>query len=187
MRRILKYLLRLSDRAVLVPAVRDGRFHVSNSGLVLWAAQLALQMWTFVRMCFYLGKTLIKRQPAIECSKDNYCSVFGMLLSHSVISPIVMSLVLFRLQRSVRMLNMTANLLLRYRYPRRRLSVSMFAVVMFTAVILFKLVITVVSIPQNYPDLYYPYFTAYMGPIVLINLVSVMCIVSQHSYEDINR
>lgn len=166
--------------------MRDGRFHVSKSGLVFWAVQLALQTWTFVRMCFYLGKTLIQRR-VLECSKDNYCSVFGMLLSHSVISPIVVSLVLFRLRRSVGILNMTANLLLRYRYPRRRVSLNMFAVVVFSFFIMFKLVTTVMSIPQNYPDLYYPYFTAYMCPIVLINVISIMCVVAQNSYEDINR
>ncbi|XP_026807689.1 uncharacterized protein LOC113550186 [Rhopalosiphum maidis] len=167
-------------------AVRDGCFHVSNSGLALWATQLALQTWAFVRMCFYLGNTLMQRR-SLNCSRDNYCSVFGMLLSHTVISPIVVSLVLVRLPRSVDVLNMTARLLLRSRYPRRRLSPNTYVVILFSAVIVFKLVTTVMSIPQKYPDLYYPYFTAYMVPIVFINLVSILCVVAQQSYEDINR
>lgn len=137
-------------------------------------------------MCFYLGKTLIQRQQ-LECSRDNYCCVFGMLLSHSVISPIIVSLVLVRLSRSVRVLNMTARLLLRRRYPRHTLSVHTYAVVLFTLFIVFKLITTVLSIPQRYPDLYYPYFTAYMVPLVLINLISILCVVAQQSYEDINR
>ncbi|KAL5244132.1 hypothetical protein ACI65C_011542 [Semiaphis heraclei] len=166
--------------------VRDGCFHVSNSGLALWAAQLALQTWAFVRMCFYLGNTLMQRK-SLNCSRDNYCSVFGMLLSHTVISPIVVSLVLVRLPQSVDVLNMTARLLLRSRYPRRRLSSNTYVVVLFSAVIVFKLVTTIMSIPLQYPDLYYPYFTAYMVPIVFINLVSILCVVAQQSYEDINR
>lgn len=167
-------------------AVRDGYFHVSKSGLALWSFQFALQMWTFVRMCFYLCKTLVQRQH-LECSRDNYCSVFGMLLSHSVISPIVVSLVLVRLSRSVCVLNMTARLLLRRRYQRRTLSVHTYAVLLFTLFIVFKLVTTVMSIPQRYPELYYPYFTAYMVPLVLINLISILCVVTQQSYQDINR
>ncbi|KAE9532815.1 hypothetical protein AGLY_009896 [Aphis glycines] len=166
--------------------VRDGCFHVSNSGLALWATQLALQTWAFVRMCFYLGHTLMQRQ-SLNCSRDNYCSVFGMLISHTVISPIVVSLVLVRLPKSVDVLNMTARLLLRSRYPRRRLSPKAFMVILFSAVIVFKLVTTLMNIPQKYPDLYYPYFTAYMVPIVFINLVSILCVVAQQSYEDINR
>jgi hypothetical protein len=160
---------------------------VSKSGLVLWMAQLTLQTWTFVRMCFYLGKTLAQRQ-GLDCSKDNYCSVFGMLLTHSIISPIVVSLVLVRLPRSVQVLNMTGRMLLRCRYPRRWwLSPSAYAVLVFSLLIVFKLVHTVVNIPQKYPDLYYPYFTAYMVPVLFINLVGVLCVVTQHSYEDINR
>ncbi|XP_025417128.1 putative gustatory receptor 28a isoform X3 [Sipha flava] len=150
-------------------------------------AQLTLQTWTFVRMCFYLGKTLAQRQ-GLDCSKDNYCSVFGMLLTHSIISPIVVSLVLVRLPRSVQVLNMTGRMLLRCRYPRRWwLSPSAYAVLVFSLLIVFKLVHTVVNIPQKYPDLYYPYFTAYMVPVLFINLVGVLCVVTQHSYEDINR
>lgn len=167
-------------------AVRDGRFRPSKSGLAFWAVQLALQTWTFVRMGFYLGKTLAQRDR-LDCSKDNYCTIFGILLTHSVISPVLVSLVLLRLPRSVRMLNATARLLLRRRYPRGRLSVNTCAVVPFSLVIIFKLVTTVMSIPQKYPDLYYPYFTAYMVPIVSINLVGVLCVVTQQSYEDINR
>lgn len=167
-------------------AVRDGCFHVSKSGLAFWTVQLALQMWTLVRMCFYLGKTLMQRHQ-LECSKDNYCSVFGMLLSHSFISPIIVSLVLIRLPRSIDVLNMTARLLLRYRYPRPRLSPNTYAVVFFSLLIIVKLVSTVLSIPQKYPDLYYPYFTAYMVPLTLINLISITCVVTQQSYEDINR
>ncbi|XP_025417127.1 putative gustatory receptor 28a isoform X2 [Sipha flava] len=167
--------------------VPDGCFGVSKSGLVLWMAQLTLQTWTFVRMCFYLGKTLAQRQ-GLDCSKDNYCSVFGMLLTHSIISPIVVSLVLVRLPRSVQVLNMTGRMLLRCRYPRRWwLSPSAYAVLVFSLLIVFKLVHTVVNIPQKYPDLYYPYFTAYMVPVLFINLVGVLCVVTQHSYEDINR
>lgn len=167
-------------------AVRDGYFHVSKNGLAFWTVQLALQMWTLVRMCFYLGKTVIQRHQ-IECSKDNYCSVFGMLLSHSVISPIIVALVLIRLPRSIDVLNMSARLLLRKRYPRNGLSSNTYAIVFFSIIIIVKLVSTVVYIPQKYPDLYYPYFTAYMVPLALINLISILCVITQQSYEDINR
>lgn len=167
-------------------AVRTGCFHVSKNGMALWTFQWTLQIWTFVRMCFYLAKTVMQRDR-IECSKDNYCSVFGMLLSHTVISLIVVSLVLARLPQSVDVLNMTAGLLHRYRYRRPHLSVNSFAVVMFTAVIVLKLITTLMTVPQKHPDLYYPYFTAYMVPLVLINLISILCFVTQQSYEDINR
>lgn len=159
---------------------------MSKSGLTFWTVQLVLQMWTVIRMCFYLGKTLMQRQ-VIECSKDNYCSVFGMLLSHTVISPIIVSLVLFRLPRSVDIMNMTARLLLRQRYPRMNLSPNVYSVILFSLVIVFKLVTTLMSIPLKYPELYYPYFTAYLVPLVLINLISIMCFIAQLSYEDINR
>lgn len=153
---------------------------------MFWTAQLVLQMWTFVRMGFYLVKTVMQRH-VIECSKDNYCSVFGMLLSHTVISPIIVSLVLVRLSQSVDIMNMTARLLFRQRYPRQNLSPNMYSVVLFSLVIVFKLVTTLMSIPLKYPELYYPYFTAYLVPLALINLISIFCFIAQLSYEDINR
>ncbi|VVC33859.1 Hypothetical protein CINCED_3A004921 [Cinara cedri] len=166
--------------------VRMGCFHVSKNGMALWTFQWTLQIWTVVRMCFYLAKTVMQRDR-IECSKDNYCSVFGMLLSHTVISPIIVCLVLARLSQSVDVLNMTADLLHRYRYRRPHLSLNAYAVVMFTAVIVLKLVTTLMTLTQKNPDLYYPYFIAYMVPLVLINLISILCFVTQQSYEDINR
>lgn len=159
---------------------------MTKSGLALWTVQLILQIWTFVRMGFYLYKTVMQRN-VIECSKDNYCSVFGMLLSHTVISPIIVSLVLFRLSRSVDLMNMAARLLHRKRYPRQRLSLNAYSMALFSLVIVIKLVITLMSIPQRYPELYYPYFFAYLLPLGLIILISILCFIAQLSYEDINR
>ncbi|VVC34310.1 7TM chemoreceptor [Cinara cedri] len=167
-------------------AVRVGCFHVSKAGLALWTAQLLLQIWSLVRMSFYLIKT-INQRIKIECSKDFYCSVFGSLLANMVINPIVVSLVLARLPQSIDVLNMTARLLLRNRYPRHWLTPNMFFIVLLMFVFIVKIIMTIKSTPQKYPELFYPFVLTKFVPLSIILLKSVLCVVAQNSYEDINR
>ncbi|XP_050422941.1 odorant receptor coreceptor-like isoform X1 [Adelges cooleyi] len=50
-----------------------------------------------------------------------------------------------------------------------------------------KTFVAVLLINLKYPFLYYMFFIAYACPVFLVHLINVMCLVSQHSYEDVNR
>ncbi|VVC34311.1 7TM chemoreceptor [Cinara cedri] len=166
--------------------VRVGRFYASKTGLALWMTQWLLQMLAFIQISLYLAKT-INQRVKIDCSSDHFCTTIGLIMSHVIINTIVVVMVLARLTQSVDLLNMAASLLFRSRFPRPWLTSDTCFIVLFPSLLFFRLILTNITTPQFYPDLYYPYFFSNFAPLTIVILYSVLCVVTQNSYEDINR
>ncbi|XP_050422747.1 uncharacterized protein LOC126834683 [Adelges cooleyi] len=80
---------------------------------------------------------------------------------------------------------MTSVILLRRRYPRS-LSFNAFVVFAFLATFFVRFFLVLLSFSKVNIDLF-PYTIGQLLPLILVNLISVLCLVTQHAYEDINR
>ncbi|XP_050423200.1 uncharacterized protein LOC126834981 [Adelges cooleyi] len=48
-------------------------------------------------------------------------------------------------------------------------------------------ILALLSFPKLNTDLFFPYYVGHLSPLILVNLISILCLVTQHAYEDINR
>lgn len=120
------------------------------------------------------------------CSQGNYCSAFAVLLSHTVIALIVIAIVPLRYNSTISCFNQ-ANQLLYKRRHKKNIAITNFTLIPFTFSILLKIVISNIGFHIKEPELYYPYNLAYFGPIIIINVIGVLCHIGEQSFKDINQ
>ncbi|XP_050423199.1 uncharacterized protein LOC126834980 [Adelges cooleyi] len=146
---------------------------------------MAIQVWMFIGMSKIIMKSLANKKTN-GCSENKDCSALGVLISHVTISPVILVLVAFRLKKTTRCMNMIVVLLLRCRYSRR-LPVASFAVLVLMISMILKIGVSLNYSKQIFPIVFYAFYASFTCPLLIVHLVSIMCLVSQNSYEDINR
>lgn len=147
--------------------------------------QFIIESWTFYVVIKYLLESAMMRTEAL-CSQGNYCSAFGLLLSHAVIALLVIVIVPLRYKSTIICFNQ-ANQILFNRRTKQNLSVTYYSLLPFTFSIIVKIIISNIGFYIKEPELYYPYNLAYFGPIIIINVVGVLCCICEQEYDEINQ
>lgn len=154
-------------------------------GIVFFITQLLAEIWTFYIVTKYLLESAMMRTEAL-CSQGNYCSAFGLLLSHTVIALLVIAIVPLRYKSTISCFNQ-ANRILFNKPNKRNVSITYFTLLPFTISIIVKIIISNIGFYIKEPELYYPYNLAYFGPIIIINVIGVMCCICEQAFAQINQ
>lgn len=162
-----------------------GEFCASPVGIALSIGQFLMETWTCYVVIKYLLESAMMRTETL-CSQGNYCSAFGLLLSHTVIAILVVAIVPLRFRATISCFNQ-ANYILFNRRCKPYLSVTYFTMLPFAVSIMVKIIISNIGFYIAEPELYYPYNLAYFGPITIINVVGVLCSISEQAFADINE
>lgn len=162
-----------------------GEFRSGIFELFLFLLQILIESWTCYIVFKYLMESAMMRTEAL-CSQGNYCSAFGLLLSHTVIAILVVAIVPLRYKATIDCFN-KANYILYHRKHRQNMSVTYFTMLPFTLSIITKMIISNIGFYIREPELYYPYNFAYFGPIIIINIVAVLCSICRQAYQEINE
>lgn len=162
-----------------------GEFQASTLGITFSVTQFMMESWTCYVVMKYLLESAMMRTEAL-CSQGNYCSAFGLLLSHTVIAILVILIVPLRYHATISCFNQ-ANYILFSRQTKPLLSITYITILPFAVSIMMKIVISNIGFYISQPELYYPYNLAYFGPIIIINIVGVLCSISEQAYAEINK
>lgn len=174
---------------VVATVQQPKEFKSCRIGELFSYAQFCLQVWTSYIALSYLLNAAAFRSEAL-CAQGNFCSVFSLILSHVVVALLTIVIMPFRYRRTIDCFN-KADYLLRHRLYKRRSGTSpaMTSIVMIVLLwsIAAKIIIGHVGYPVKRYGLYYTYNVAYVGPIILIGIITSLCLVCEQSFADINE
>ncbi len=144
-----------------------------------------MESWTCYIVIKYLLESAMMRTEAL-CSQGSYCPTFGIMLSHTILALLVVIIVPLRFKSTVNCFNQ-ANYILFNQKLKSNIAVACCAMLTFTISVVIKIVVSKIGFYIKEPELYYPYNIAYLGPIIIINVVSVFCSIGEQAYAEINE
>ncbi|XKL59379.1 hypothetical protein PGB90_000395 [Kerria lacca] len=162
-----------------------GEFRHEKVGITFSVFQFIIESWTTYIVITYLLEAAMLRTEAL-CSQGNFCSAFGLLLSHTIIALLVVAIVPLRFKATIDCFNQVNYILYNQKY-KKSISVTYFTMLPFAICIMIKIIISKIGFSIREPELYYLYNVAYFGPIIIINVVAVLCLIAEEAYREINE
>ncbi|XP_026685103.1 gustatory receptor 68a-like [Diaphorina citri] len=145
---------------------------------------MVLQVLTLYWVSRYLLASALARKKAL-CHSGTYCCMFGVLLSHTLFSFLIVFNVMFRLSEKIVCFNQAYQLssicLPRVYKP----VVSSYIVYLFISFIVVKVIITNLGFSFHEPFLYYSYCISYFGPMLTISIVATLSLIAEKVFESL--